>query len=451
MKKYGRLFLKIVLWIIVSVIALLLLIVVLIQVPAVQNFVKDKAVTFLENKIHTPVRIGHISLDLPKLIVLNDVYFEDQKKDTLLAGEKLKVDISLLKILDNQIEINELNLQGITSHINRTLPDSNFNFTYIIKAFASEQKKPKSTDTASMKFSINKINLDRIHLKYNDAVSGNDVVFNLGHFDTNIKDFDLDKMKFTVPKITLSDVNAKVIQHEIPSVKTASATDTTSTKPLNYDLKLGILDLSKIKIDYLNETSALKTKVDLGKFLVELDSIDLKNQRVVIKNIELNQTKAALGTGRPATAADIKSTVKEASKKAVDKDTTTKTAAEEKGWTVKLGKVAFADDDIQFDNNAVKALPKGIDYNHLDLKGLQVDADDILYSPTTISGKINQFAFTEKSGVQIKNFRTTFLYGQKQSFLKNLYLETPGTIIRDYIDVKYSSISDISKNLGQLQ
>ncbi|WP_419801073.1 translocation/assembly module TamB domain-containing protein [Mucilaginibacter sp.] len=452
MKKYGRLFLKIVLWLIVSVIALVLLIVVLIQVPAVQNFVKDKAVTYLQNKIHTPVRIGHISLGLPKLIVLNDVYFEDQKKDTLLSGEKLKVDISLLKILDNQIEINELNLQGITSHINRTLPDSNFNFTYIIKAFASEQKKkPTPNDTASMKFSINKINLDRIHIKYNDAVSGNDVIFNLGHFDTNIKDFDLDKMKFTVPKITLSDVNAKVVQHKISPVKTASTTDTASSKPLNYDLKLGILDLSKIKVDYLNENSALKTKVDLGKFLVELDSIDLKNQRVVIKNIELNQTKAALGTGRPSTAADIKSTVKEASKKAVDKDTTTKTAAQEKGWTVKLAKVAFADDDIQFDNNAVKALPKGIDYNHLNLKSLNVDADDILYSPTTISGKINQFAFSEKSGVQIKNFRTTFLYGQKQSFLKNLYLETPGTIIRDYIEVRYPSIAAVSKNLGQLQ
>ena len=452
MKKYGRLFLKIVLWLIVSVIALVLLIVVLIQVPAVQNFVKDKAVTYLQNKIHTPVRIGHISLGLPKLIVLNDVYFEDQKKDTLLSGEKLKVDISLLKILDNQIEINELNLQGITSHINRTLPDSNFNFTYIIKAFASEQKKkPTPNDTASMKFSINKINLDRIHIKYNDAVSGNDVIFNLGHFDTNIKDFDLDKMKFTVPKITLSDVNAKVVQHKISPVKTASTTDTASSKPLNYDLKLGILDLSKIKVDYLNENSALKTKVDLGKFLVELDSIDLKNQRVVIKNIELNQTKAALGTGRPATAADIKSTVKEASKKAVDKDTTTKTAAQEKGWTVKLTKVTFADDDIQFDNNAVKALPKGIDYNHLNLKRLNVDADDILYSPTTISGKINQFAFSEKSGVQIKNFRTTFLYGQKQSFLKNLYLETPGTIIRDYIEVRYPSIAAVSKNLGQLQ
>ncbi len=452
MKKYGRIFLKVVLWIIVSVIALILLVVVLIQVPGVQNFVKDKAVSFLEGKIHTPVRIGHISLGLPKLIVLDDVYFEDQKKDTLLAGEKLKVDISLLKLLDNQVEINEINLQGITSHINRTMPDSAFNFSYIIKAFASGPKKqPGPNDTASMKFSLNKINLDRIKIKYNDAVSGNDVAFNLGHFDTNIKDFDMDKMKFTVPKITLSDVNAKVIQHEILSAVKTASTDTASSKPLNYDLKLGEIDLNRIKVDYLNEASALKTKVDLGKLLVDLDSIDLKNQRVVIKNIELNQTKALLATGKPATAATIKSTVKEASKKAVDKDTTTKTAAEEKGWTVKLGKVAFADNDIQYDNNASKPVARGIDYMHLNLKGLNVNADDILYSPTTISGKINQFAFADKSGVQIKNFHTTFLYGQKQSFLKNLYLETPGTIIRDYIEVKYPSISSISNNLGQLQ
>lgn len=451
MEKYGRIFLKVVLWLIVSVIALVLLVVVLIQIPAVQNFAKDKAVSFLEGKIHTTVRIGHISLGLPKLLVLENVYFEDQKKDTLLAGEKLKVDISLFKLLDNQIEINELNLQGITSHITRTLPDSNFNFTYIIKAFASEQKKPKSTDTATMKFSINKINLDRIHIKYNDAVSGNDVAFNLGHFDTDIKDFDLDKMKFTVPKITLSDVNAKVIQHKVAAAAFSAATDTASSKPMDLKLKLGTLDLSKIKVDYRNETNALKTKVDLGKLLVELDSIDMKNQRLVIRNIELNQTKAAMATGRPSTAATVKTTVKEVSKKVVDKDTTTKTPAEEKGWTVKLGKVAFANNDIQFDNNASKPVARGIDYMHLKLKGLNVNADQILYSPTTISGKINQFAFQEKSGIQVKNFHTTFLYGQKQSFMKNLLLETPGTVIRDFIDLKYPSISSLSNNLGALQ
>jgi uncharacterized protein involved in outer membrane biogenesis len=163
LERFGRIALKTILWIIASVIFLVLLLVILIQVPAVQNFVKDKAVSFIQGKIHTPVKIGHISLGLPKLIVLEDVYFEDQHKDTLIAGEKLKVDISLFKLLNNKVEINEINLQGITTNINRGA-DSAFNFDYIIKAFAGEQKKEvKPTDTAStMKFSIDKIILDKI-------------------------------------------------------------------------------------------------------------------------------------------------------------------------------------------------------------------------------------------------------------------------------------------------
>ncbi|WP_419788614.1 hypothetical protein [Mucilaginibacter sp. SP1R1] len=140
LKKIGRIALKTILWIIASVIFMVLLVVILIQIPAVQNFAKNKAVSFLQGKIHTKVQIGHISLGLPKLLVLENVYFEDQKKDTLIAGDKLKVDISLLKLLDHKVEINEINLQGITANVSRGA-DSVFNFDYIMKAFAGEQKK----------------------------------------------------------------------------------------------------------------------------------------------------------------------------------------------------------------------------------------------------------------------------------------------------------------------
>jgi len=141
LERFGRIALKTILWIIASLLFLVVLIVILIQVPAVQNFVKDKAVSFIQRKIHTPVKIGHLSLGLPKLIVLEDVYFEDQHKDTLIAGDKLKVDISLFKLLSHKVEVNEINLEGITSNITRGA-DSTFNFDYIMKAFAGEQKKP---------------------------------------------------------------------------------------------------------------------------------------------------------------------------------------------------------------------------------------------------------------------------------------------------------------------
>ncbi|MDF2431507.1 MAG: hypothetical protein JWP44_1138 [Mucilaginibacter sp.] len=443
LERFGRIALKTILWIIASIIFLVLLILILIQVPAVQNFAKNKAVTYIQGKIHTKVKIGHITLGLPKLIVLEDVYFEDQKKDTLIAGDKLKLDISLLKLLSHQLEINEINLEGITTNINRGA-DSVFNYDYIVKAFASQQKKPvKPTDTSStMKFSIDKIILDKINVSYKDAISGNNVKFLLGHFDTRIKTFDMDKMKFTIPKINLSNVDARIIQSDITTSGTKVIPVDTTTKPVSMSLNLGIIDISKIKVDY--RSSQMSSQVGLGKLLVEMDKIDLKNQNVGIKSIELDDTKASMVFAKPQT-------VKKAVVKAVKKlDTLVASPQSSKGWSAKLGKISFNNDNIQYDNNAQNPLAKGLDFAHMDIRNLNADATNIAYSPDTISGRINSFTFSEKSGLVIKKFHTSFLYGPKNSYLNDLLVETPQTILQKQLQVSYPSIASLSKDLGQL-
>ncbi len=423
---------------------LVLLVVILIQVPAVQNFAKDKAVSFLQNKIHTKVQIGHISLGLPKLIVLENVYFEDQKKDTLIAGEKLKVDISLLKLLHHKVEVNEINLKGITANVNRGA-DSVFNFQYIINAFNSGSKTPpKPADTASsMKISLDKIILDKINIGYRDVTSGNDVKFILGHFDTRIKDFDLDKMKFTIPKINLSGVDARIIQTPAGSSIAQAAAVDTATKPMNMDISLGTIDISKIKVDY--RSKEMNTQVNLGKLLVEMDKIDLKNQRVGIKSISLDDTRAGLALAKPATVA--KAVVKTAKKL----DTVVAAPAKAgKGWAVSLGKLSFTNDNIQFDNNAQKPIARGLDFGHMNIRDLNTELENLNYSPDTISGKISTLTFSEKSGLQIKEFHTAFLYGPKNAYLNDLLLETPTTTLQKSVQVSYPSLDAISKNIGSL-
>jgi hypothetical protein len=442
--RFGRIALKTILWIIGSVIFLLLLVVILIQIPAVQNFAKDKAVTFLQNKIHTKVRIGHISLGLPKLIVLDSIYFEDQKKDTLIAGDQLKVDISLFKLLSHKVEINEINLKGITANVNRGA-DSVFNFDYIIKAFASEQKKPvKPTDTTStMKFSLDKIILDKINIRYKDATNGNNVKFLIGHFDTRIKDFDMDKMKFTIPKITLSDVNAKIIQTPAGSSVAKAAAVDTATKPINMTLNLGTIDISKIKVDY--RTNEMAANVNLGKLLVEMNKLDLKNQVADIGNITLDDTRASLTFAKPQT-------VKKAIVKTIKKlDTLVAKPQSTKGWAAVLRKISFKNDNIQFDNNAQKPAAKGLDYAHMNIRDLNAEFENLAYSTDTISGKINSLTFTEKSGLAIKKFHTSFFYGQHKSYLNNLYLETPQTVLQKHLEVGYPSLDNISKDIGQIR
>jgi hypothetical protein len=442
LERFGRIALKTILWIIASVIFLVLLVVILIQVPAVQNLVKDKAVTFLQNKIHTKVEIGHISLGLPKLLVLEDVYFEDQKKDTLIAGDKLKVDITLLKLLKNKVEINEINLEGITANISRG-PDSLFNFDYIIKAFAGEQKKEVTPeDTAStMKFSIDKIILDKINVKYKDVTTGNDVKFLLGHFDTRIKDFDLDKMKFAIPKINLSGVNAKIIQTPAGSSIAQAAKVDTAVKPLNMDLTLGEINVDKIKVDY--KSNEMAAKVDLGTFLVNMDKIDMKNQHVGIKSIKLDNTNAGLTFAKPAT-------ITKAVEKTIKKIDTLTSTTQAKGWTASLSRITLTNDNIKFDNDAQKPLPRGLDFAHMGIKNLNTDIQDLNYTPDSTSGKVNSFTFTEKSGLKINKFHTTFFYGPKSSYLKDLLVETPTSVIQKELQVGYPSIESLTKDLGKL-
>lgn len=416
----------------------------LIQVPAVQNFAKNKAVNYLQGKIHTKVAIGHIDIGLPKSIVLEDVYFEDQHRDTLLAGKKLEVDVSMLKLLHNTLEINEINLNGMTLNVNRGA-DSVFNFDYIVKAFAGEQKKePKPTDTTStMKMSVGTVILDKIKIAYDDKITGNDVVFHLGHFDTKIKDFDMDKMKFTIPKVTLSGFDAYIRQKTMPAAAaTTVAPDTAATKPMNMTLNLGTIDISKINVDYASDTMA--AKVNLGRLLVQMKKIDLKNQNIGISSIELSDTKAGITFAQPQAA---KEKVVHAVKKL---DTLVKPAQSQKGWSASLDKFVLSNDDIQFDNNAQKPVKKGLDYAHMHISDLNADFENIVYNPDTMSGKIASFTFKEKSGLELSKFHTDFFYGPKNAYLKDLLVQTPRTTIQKDVEVSYPSIAAVTKDMGKL-
>ena len=101
MKKYSIKILKFLAYIILFCLAIFLVLVLLLQIPKVQYYVKEKAIAYLENKIKTEVKIDRIEIGLPKIIILEGVYFEDQSKNILLSAKKLKVDISLLKLIDN--------------------------------------------------------------------------------------------------------------------------------------------------------------------------------------------------------------------------------------------------------------------------------------------------------------------------------------------------------------
>ncbi|MFT6749252.1 MAG: hypothetical protein ACJAQ1_001187, partial [Flavobacterium sp.] len=433
MKKYLFKALKIFLWIVGILLGLFLLIVIALQIPAVQNFAKNKAVTYLEDKIKTKVEIGKIEIGLPKKIILENVYFEDQNKDTLLSGEKLSVNISLFKLLDNQLEINSVDLNGITANVSK-IKDSVFNFNYIIDAFV-DKNAPKS-DAPPMVISFNKINLNKIKFRYDDAISKNDVYAYIEHFDTKFEKFDLDKMDFSIPEIQFNGLRLKLKQGIAEAVAKAKEKVEEETKGKFPKVKLGKINLTKFDISYISESTKLDTKIAFDNFQTLIQKMDLQKQEIAISYLELSNLKGKLEIGK-------------------DEKTVTKTdftsTPNSTSWKIVLNKIAISKSNFQFDNANSVAIPKGIDYMHLKLTDLNLNASSFYYDGISAKGTVSEFNVRDKSGVQIDQFTANFYYSDTQSYLKNLYLKTPQTDFKDQIGAQYQSIASIEKNLGELK
>src|SRR6478736_1586576 len=254
--------LRVLLWCVASIITILLLLIILIQVPAIQNFVKNKAVTYLHEKIKTKVTLDYISIKFPKDVVLEGFYFEDQKKKILLAGKRLEVDVDLFKLISSELEINSVSLENVSANISRN-KEGVFNFDYIIKAF--ESKEPADPESKPFKISVVKVNLDNVNFNFKDDFSKNDIKVKLTHFDTKFKEFDLDKMDFNVPKINLNGLKLVLNQDAVEKIAEVSVkTVDTISRRKDFSLKLGKISLSKIDIAYDNKDSKLDSGIKLG-------------------------------------------------------------------------------------------------------------------------------------------------------------------------------------------
>ncbi len=425
---------RVVLWCVISILSFFLLLTILIQVPEIQNFAKDKAVTFLQDKIKTKVSLDRIAINFPKEIVLEGFYFEDQKKDTLLSGKRLEADIDLFKLIGSELEINSISLQNSTANIYKN-KEGIFNFDYIIQAFKSDTP----VDPNSKTFTINvvKVNLENIKFRFKDDFSKNDIRVKLTHFDTQFKKFDLDKMDFNIPDIDLKGLKLVLNQNIVEKIaETSIKTLDTISKRKDFKLQLDKISLSKIDVSYDNKDSNLDAGIRLGSLELSVNEIDLNKQVLDFDTFEVKNLNGNLRLGE--------------NDNQLITPNLDSTSIKQTGWKVKLNAVNLHNIAFQFDNMKSKLIPKGIDYSHLDFKQFNLQGEKIYYGNDTISGAIKSLAVIEKSGLQIQALKTDFFYGPKNAYLNNLFLKTPQTLLQNKIRASYASLESLKKDLGNI-
>ena len=432
-----RLF-KVFAWIFGSLLFLIILVLLLIQTSFVQNFARKKVVSYLENKLKTKVAIGKLDIKFPTALSLQNVYFEDQTKDTLLSGGEIKVDISMFKLIRSDIEIQEIALNDIVLKIKRLPPDSVFNFQFIADAFSGAPKKESATqDTSSLNLNIEQILINRTRIVYKDALTGNDMDLAIGHFDTKISKFDPSHLLFDIPTITLNGLKGHFYQLE-PLQKPIENTVAEAAAPSDHFLQFlnKVINISDVNVVYKSEPSHLNSTFIIGSAQLHPKTFDLKNSIINFNDVALNNSDISIET----------------ESKAADKNPkdSTLTVAPTPSLKIIAGEITIKNSNLKYDDQSAPHAPSGMDFSHLGLQDLSINAKNIQYGSDTIIAAVESATLKEKSGFELDSFTTHFLMMPTGVFLTNLYLKTPGSELKNRAYITYASLAAIKKNPGEL-
>lgn len=429
--------LKIALKVLGAILLLVILVVVWLNTQWGQNFVKNKAQDFLRDKLKTEVYIGRLGYGLPKFIVLEDVLFKDQAKDTLLAVKKLKVNINMLALISSRIEVSKLELVGVNAHIYRNAPDTTFNFGYIIDAFAGKKTdEPEdvkaANDSSTLTFDIEKVELADIRFRFDDYTGGSRFGLVLGKLDLKLKEFDPMKMKFHVGDLEIAGLHANMITDV--SYLPPKEKDTTASKPI----QLAVDDLKLKDVSFTSDDVIGKMKMNyvVGNLHAKPKTFDLEKQIIEVEKLLLENTTAILWMGKNSNApGKVEETAREVA------DTLNKG-----NWHIRVADINLANINFAMDNDNQPRQKQGIDYAHLNVKNLVLDAGAIVFTGDTISGDIKHITLTEQSGLDVKELRTNFAYHPQGATLKGLYLQTSETLLQDYAEVGWPSMTEMQKD-----
>lgn len=214
---------------------LVILLGILVNIPAVQNFLVREVTSRLSAQLKTEVKIDHVDLRLFNSMQLQGALIKDLKGDTLLYAGNLQVRITDWFFFQEKPIIKFIGLEDAQVNLVRTAKDSTWNYDFIVDAFSSipdtTPKKP-SGPSAGISLDLKKIDLKNITFNQVDSWVGEDMRVFAKRIYVDAKNLDLKKHNIDIQELTLnaptfiiSDYASSPLRRRKPWVRSAVYTD----------------------------------------------------------------------------------------------------------------------------------------------------------------------------------------------------------------------------------
>lgn len=241
-----------------SLLALIILLLVLVNLSSVQTYLAKRATNILSDKLNTKVSVDHVRIDLLNHVLLEGLYIEDQQQDTLAYIGKAQVRITDWFFLKSGTPV--LHYIGLTNayiHLNRPANSFNWNYGFIEDAFSSKSNK-KTAQKQTFEIDLEKVLLDNVRVHMDDAWEGYDYDIDIGNFICNIDEVNFKKRNIGVSNIKLAQSSIRLRDYKggkPPSIKKPFVIDTTPFNPDQWKLNVENINFEDCHFAFVSKTS----------------------------------------------------------------------------------------------------------------------------------------------------------------------------------------------------
>ena len=241
--------LKITVRVLLVLLGLIILALIAIQTPPVQNWLVKQAAKRLSRDLNTEVSVKRVSISFFDKLDLEGTLIKDHQKDTLLYAGSLKVRITDWFIFKDKADLKYIGLEDAIIKTNRT--DSIWNYQFLVDYFS-----PKKTATTKKKsglaLHLKKLDFKNVVYKVNDKWIGQDQTIKFGSLLLDANNIDLNESDIDISEITLDKPYFHTLNY--PGLRPKTKSKTVSAFHLNPGgLKMRIARLNITNGTYATE------------------------------------------------------------------------------------------------------------------------------------------------------------------------------------------------------
>lgn len=422
---YLKKLIRVILWIALGFGCLFLIVAALIQIPSIQTKLIQKATTFISNKTYTKVEVAKVSISFPKSFVIEGLYLEDKKKDTLVYARCAKVNIALFDLFSNKITINSFTLDDVTAKLNNSKTNNEFNYNFLITSFADSTIKQEA-DTSSVpkwNFNIDKIYLRNFKLTYDDNYLGMNVLVAIEKSELTVDELNLKKAIYAIDKALFDGLTANVRQTETTNIRDIDPDNVMPT------IKAKKLQINNSIVSFVDSVGNLSINVDIDQSEFKEAFIDLQNELLTTAHIFMSESDIRFHDFNPELPTDsilLDSVVN--------------------NWKVAVNSLDFNNNSFTYKVGEKPALKNEFDPNNLDFEKMNLKATDFYYDKSLTKVSVSQFSAINQGNFAINSLATNFSMDEHSIATNKLKINTPYSVIDADFSIQYASMEAFTKS-----